>query len=168
MIRLFSYVFLILLGLLAVAARGAIAQQAPIIPPSSAPGAVNKQVTQANIKQTICVAGWSEKQRPPTFYTTPLKLNLLKQSGYADQKSRDYELDHEISIENGGDPRDPINLWLQSYLGPCNAHVKDKLENALHRLVCSGKITLAQDQAALRGDWTVAYRKYVGPLSCQP
>lgn len=140
--------------------------RAPITPPPSAPGAINPSVTQANIHQTICVSGWSAKQRPPTSYTEPIKLKLLRGSGYTDQNPHSYELDHEISIENGGSPTDPKNLWLQSYVGACNAHVKDKLENALHRLVCAGKITLQQDQEALRGDWTLAYRKYVGPISC--
>lgn len=164
--RIVAAIVIAVAALLGFAARGA-AQGAAIQPPADVPGVVNPAVTQDNIGATICVRGWSAKQRPPTSYTEPLKLRLLKASGYADQNPQDYELDHRISLENGGSPTDPANLWVEPYLGKCNARDKDRLENRLHALACTGKITLAEDQAALTGDWTEAYRRYVGSLDCE-
>jgi hypothetical protein len=72
-----------------------------------------------------------------------------------------YEVDHLISLELGGS-NDIKNLWPESYLtDPWNAHVKDKLENRLHRLVCTGKITLKEAQDAISKDWIAAYIKYI-------
>ena len=50
-----------------------------------------------------------------------------------------YEIDHLISLELGGS-NDITNLWPQSYLPTPGAHEKDKVENWLHRQVCSGEI----------------------------
>ena len=67
-----------------------------------------------------------------------------------------------ISREFGG--ADVVkNLWPQAYgSSPWNAHLKDKLENRLHKEVCAGHITLKQAQTMLVNDWRVAYRKYYG------
>jgi hypothetical protein len=73
------------------------------------------------------------------------------------------EVDHLISLELGGS-NDPRNLWPEPYDGPRNAHDKDKLENALHKLVCTGKLALPDAQHAIAGDWQAAYAKYLGPL----
>jgi Excalibur calcium-binding domain len=45
--------------------------------------------------------------------------------------------------------------------GAGGAKVKDKLENKLHSLVCSGQISLAAAQQAISGDWGTAYAQYV-------
>jgi hypothetical protein len=72
------------------------------------------------------------------------------------------EIDHLISLELGG-ANDPDNLWPQQYDGkPWNAHVKDKLENTLHDLVCAGSMTLSQAQTAISTDWIAAFKTYVG------
>jgi hypothetical protein len=47
---------------------------------------------------------------------------------------------------------------------PLNAHVKDRLENTLHRLVCSHKLPLEQAQREIAADWTQAYVTYIGSL----
>lgn len=130
---------------------------------ATVPGATNPAVTQANIKTTICVAGWSERARPLLSYTSPIKRQLMKLAGVPLSQSKNYELDHDISIEIGGSPTDLKNLWLQSYVTkPWNAHVKDKLEDRLHTLVCSGKITLEEAQRSISSNWIDAYHKYVG------
>ena len=69
-----------------------------------------------------------------------------------------YEIDHLISLELGGD-NSPANLWPQSYCGENSAHKKDKLENELHRQVCSGKITLESAQKCISSDWVMCYIK---------
>ncbi len=72
------------------------------------------------------------------------------------------EIDHLISLELGG-TNDARNLWPESYDSqPWNAHLKDHLENTLHRLVCSGRIGLGEAQRMIATDWVAAYRKYVG------
>ncbi len=54
-----------------------------------------------------------------------------------------------------------MNLWPQSYqTQPWNAHVKDALENELHRLVCSGQLDLKTAQHDISTDWIAAYKKY--------
>jgi hypothetical protein len=72
------------------------------------PGATNPGVTQANIRRTICKAGWTKTIRPPSSYTTALKLQQIVEYGYRDRKSGSYEEDHLISLQLGGHPQDPI------------------------------------------------------------
>ena len=73
------------------------------------------------------------------------------------------ELDHLVSLELGGS-NDASNLWPQPYAGRWNAHHKDRLENRLHKLICTGRITPAAAQAAISRDWIFAYQKYVGSV----
>lgn len=119
------------------------------------PGVTNPQVTQANIQQTICVSGWTATIRPPVSYTNILKVKQIAQYGYIDVKPADYELDHLISLELGGNPTDPKNLWPESYP---TAHQKDQVENRLHKEVCNGTITLAKAQQIISTDWTQAQK----------
>jgi hypothetical protein len=46
--------------------------------------------------------------------------------------------------------------------GASGFHVKDKLENKLHAMVCSGQITLRQAQRQIAANWQVLYRKVYG------
>ena len=70
-----------------------------------------------------------------------------------------YEEDHLISLQLGGDPKDPKNLWPEPYAG-IGARKKDVVETALKRLVCSGSLKLSDAQKAIL-DWPAAYKKYV-------
>jgi len=52
-----------------------------------------------------------------------------------------YEEDHLISLENGGDPRDPRNLWPKPYATQIDgltvgARQKDTVENYIHNVIC--------------------------------
>ena len=131
------------------------------------PGAINPAVTQANIKTTICVSGYTDTIRPPSSYTTALKRTQIVAYGYTDTNLADYEEDHLISLEIGGDPRNPANLWPEPYTAllsngtPVGARVKDQIENKLHTLVCNGTMPLAQAQTLIRTDWITAWRTYV-------
>jgi hypothetical protein len=142
--------------------------QAPGLPNSKlTPGATNPAVTQSTIGSTICVIGYTKTIRPPVSYTNKLKYDQLH-SGYnvnGDLNMRDYEEDHLIPLEVGGHPSSPLNLFPQYYKASAGARYKDKLENKMHLLVCSGRITLKAAQAVFRGDWTAGYRKYVGALN---
>jgi len=137
----------------------------PVLPNSRVtPGARNPSVTQANIHSTICVRGYTRTIRPPASYTTALKIQQLSTapySGYGDKKTADFEEDHLISLELGGSPTDPKNLWPEPYASSTGARTKDKLENALHALVCNGSLTLLTAQKAIATNWYSAYFKYV-------
>ena len=74
------------------------------------PGVVNPDVTQATIAETICRRGWTRTIRPPVDYTNELKLEQMKAYRRAGSPS-DYQEDHLISLELGGHPTDPRNLW---------------------------------------------------------
>jgi hypothetical protein len=138
--------------------------------PAMTPGATNPDVTQKNIQENICSRQWSTKQiRPPSAYTSKLKRQQLRQYGDTVHQTRAelinpntgkvdttrcvahsgnmacYEEDHLISLENGGDPRDPQNLFPE----PFNTHVggvimgahqkdhqKDVVEGFIHDEIC--------------------------------
>jgi hypothetical protein len=110
--------------------------------PVLTPGALNPNVTQANIHETICVRGWTKTVRPPVEYTNALKVEQMRKYGERGDPS-DYQEDHLISLELGGDPRDPRNLWPEPY--PRAAKV-DTIENELNSKVCSGELSLAEAQ----------------------
>src|SRR6185437_253669 len=94
------------------------------------------------IRTTICVQGWTRTVRPPTDYTNALKVKQLRAYRLRGPPSA-YQEDHLISLELGGDPTDPRNLWPEPY--PRAAKV-DAIENDLNAQVCSGALTLAQAQ----------------------
>lgn len=130
----------------------------------STPGAINKNVSQSNIATTVCKSGWTATIRPTVTYTNKLKDTQLKTS-YASYvkiwgpKASAYEEDHLISLQLGGDPSDPKNLWPEPYAGN-GARKKDVTETALKRLVCAGTLKLVDAQKAIL-DWPSAYKKYV-------
>jgi len=129
------------------------------------PGALNPNVTQANIKSNVCKANWTTTVRPTVTYTNKLKAAQLATTyksfvAIYGAAASNYEEDHLISLQLGGSPTDPKNLWPEPYVGD-NAHKKDVVETALKRLICSGGITLADAQKAIATDWISAYNKYV-------
>ena len=73
------------LGLLAFALldRGGGGSAAPAVlaSPTLTPGSLNPDVTQATIGSTICVRGWTATVRPPSSYTSPLKLEQMPEYG---------------------------------------------------------------------------------------
>lgn len=133
--------------------------------PELTPGALNPAVTQATIGSTICVPGYTKTIRPPVSYTEPLKRELIEKYGYTDRRLRDYELDHLVSLELGGAPSSPENLWPQPHhvLGGWGSYTKDRLENKLHYMVCHGQLPLATAQYDISHDWIAAYKQYISP-----
>ena len=102
------------------------------------PGVLNPDVTQATIRSTICVGGWTRTIRPPSDYTSRLKREQMRAYGVGGSP-REFQEDHLISLELGGHPTDPRNLWPEPY--PRAADV-DAIENELNDAVCSGRISL--------------------------
>ncbi len=130
-------------------------------------GTINTDITQANISQTICNPNWSTKSiRPPVSYTNNIKKEYLNDPkwGYTDKNMADYELDHVISLELGGNPTDPKNLYPEPYLNQYKginygARQKDKVEGYLNREVCAGRMTLAEAQKEISTNWVSVYEK---------
>jgi hypothetical protein len=106
------------------------------------PGVVNPDVTQANIAATICRHGWTRTIRPPVEYTNALKVRQMHAYGERGSPS-DYQEDHLVSLELGGHPTDPRNLWPEPYP---RASAVDRIENELNAKVCGGSLSLADAQ----------------------
>ena len=70
--------------------------------PVLTPGAINLNVTQENIQQTVCVKGYTKTIRPPVYYTNKLKKQQIREYGYADMNPKHYEEDHLIALSIGG------------------------------------------------------------------
>jgi hypothetical protein len=132
---------LAVVALVLVLARHAGAP-AIVADPVRTPGVLNPDVTQATIGTTICVQGWTRTIRPPTEYTNALKLRQMRAYRETGPPAA-FQEDHLISLELGGHPTDPRNLWPEPY--PRAAHV-DTIENDLNAQVCRGSLTLAQAQ----------------------
>lgn len=123
--------------------------------------ALNPDVRQETIHQTICVPGYTASVRPSTNYTNGVKAKLLRETGRPPAAASDFELDHRVPLALGGHPRNLKNLELQPWEGEDGAKKKDCLERRLQRLVCAGSEPLASAQLAIYQDWKDAYRRYV-------
>lgn len=123
--------------------------------PALTPGALNSGITQASIASNICNKSWNTSSiRPSSSYTTALKKAQIVEYGDTDTNTSSYEEDHLVSLELGGAPSDPHNLWPEPIAA---AKEKDLVENYLHSQVCSGKLTLKQAQDKIIGDWYAVY-----------
>src|SRR5258708_40034881 len=138
--------------------REASVEPADIYPDSPrTPGTTNPGTTQENVRETICNPRWSTKSiRPPASYTNRLKVEQIREYRYSDSTLKDFEEDHFIPLELGGNPTDPKNLWPEPFetsIPDGGAHSKDKVENYLHAEVCAGSLTLEQAQREITEDW---------------
>jgi hypothetical protein len=124
--------------------------------PGCTPGAIDPAVTQIDLSRTICHPGYSESVRPPESITEREKRASL--TAYGDRKPlHAYEYDHLVSLELGGAPNDPRNLWPQPGASP---NPKDLLEDRLHARVCDHQMTLAAAQLAIARGWVSAYHRF--------
>ena len=130
----------------------------PLPDPVCTPGVTNPDVRQDTIDSTICVPGWVETVRPPTEFTDLLKIQQIAEYGFTDTRPELYEEDHLISLELGGAPRDPKNLWPEPRNAPFgeSASSKDVVEDKLHSMVCDGTAGLVVAQQAIATDWRTA------------
>lgn len=134
----------------------ALAASDSLLPdPARTPGVMNPAVTQANLQKTICVPNWTKTVRPPASYTDKLKLQQMKDLGLKGDP-HSFEEDHFVSIEMGGDPRDPKNLWPQPWP---DARHKDVIENQIHRKLCAGQMRLEDVPDAIR-HWPQLYAEH--------
>jgi hypothetical protein len=138
---LFGFVAVVLL--VTVARRGAEpAAPAVLASWTRTPGVLNPAVTQTTIETTICAHGWTRTIRPPVAYTNRLKLEQLREYGLTGGPA-DYQEDHLVSLELGGHPTDPRNLWPEPI---ARAQEVAGTENDLNRRICEGSLSLADGQ----------------------
>jgi hypothetical protein len=130
-----------------------IAKDAPCIQTTHGCLALNPDVTEATVSQTICVAGYTRTVRPAASYTNGVKSKLLREAGLDASRMGDFELDHIVPLALGGHPRKLSNLELQPWPGEHGAWRKDALEVRMHNLVCEGELTLTEAQACVAEDW---------------
>ncbi|HWD64002.1 MAG TPA: hypothetical protein VG405_02410 [Solirubrobacteraceae bacterium] len=117
--------------------------------PRCTPGALNPNVRQSDIRQTICVTGWTATVRPPEPITESEKQASM--AAYRDTSSLSgYEYDHLVPLELGGATNDPRNLWPEPGASP---NPKDTVELELRDRVCDGRMTLAQAQREIASNW---------------
>ena len=120
---------------------------------------LNPNVTQATIKQTICVVGWTDTIRPPVSFTNRIKRRMLD-AGIASgsypksAQMNEFKLDHIEPLSVGGAPRLISNLVIQSNV---DSDAKDVIEGMVKRRICSGRITLATGRAVFFNE---AWRTY--------
>lgn len=131
---------------------------------SKTPGVARSGLT----KTKICSTQWGKDERHVTDAMKQQVFAVYGYSGYSDPHcvpdahGKTCEIDHLISRELGG-ADDVKNLWPEAYgTAPWNAHLKDKLENRLHKEMCAGHITLKKAQDMISHDWRVAYKHYYG------
>ena len=122
--------------------------------PRCTPGSIDPDVTQADIRSTICKKGWTATARPPESQTERFKYDVAYPA-YGTSRSERTELDHLVPLELGGS-NDATNLWPEY---PPTPNPKDKVEDALNAAVCERRVSLTAAQDAIAADWLTAEKK---------
>ncbi len=109
-------------------------------------------VTVLITQRALCATKWGKDAR---HVTEGMKEKACAAYGARSCPGPSWELDHLISRELGG-ADDLKNLWPQPIK---QARLKDRLENALHKEVCGGKLSLKEAQKNIASNWYVLYKK---------
>ncbi len=107
-------------------------------------------------KDTLCSAEYSN---PANKLSVSLKRQVFDRYAMSPQ-AVGYNVDHLIPVSLGGS-NSLTNLWPQPLSGEWSYQMKNKLEQKLYKMVCSGAITLEQARKEIAADWVSAYRKYL-------
>jgi hypothetical protein len=129
----------------------------PLPDPGCTPGTRYRLVTKAR----ICTPGYAGRVR-----NVPQSRKDTVYAAYGMSthfNGHNGEVDHLVSLELGG-TNATANLFPEAASPAPGSHEKDRLENRLHELVCSGQVTLRKAQRAIATDWVKAYRVYVLPI----
>lgn len=133
--------------------------------PQLTPGEIDQEVTEADLKESICKAGqfsWTEGHMPPKSFLEKIEKEMLQQYSYSDVNLKHYQMDHLIPLSLGGAPTDVKNIWPQPLIAKWSSRRKDYLEGILHEKVCKGEVSLKDAQEQIRTNWIEAYKKYLG------
>src|SRR5258706_2261473 len=119
------------------------------------PGEANPVLTA----DVICAQGFTTK-------TYRHVTSAMKHQAYAFYNMQPFkgtcakgcEVDHLVSLSIGG-ANSIKNLWPEPFGASCNAHMKDRYENSLHKQVCSGKMSLEDAQKEISTNWIAGYHR---------
>lgn len=123
---------------------GCVAQQ-DLADESCTPGKIIEGAT----KDQICVPGYSKSVRD---VPESEKNDVYTEYEIVTHSKNEYEVDHLISLELGGS-NDISNLWPELAEPRPGFHEKDKIENYLHTLVCSGQMSMSDAQIKIAHNW---------------
>ena len=120
------------------------------------PGAISRGLTAA----VICAADFrtSSIRNVPESEKFAVELEYGLAPGHY---GRSLEIDHIVSLELGGS-NDVANLFPEELDAHPGYRLKDRLENRLHDLVCSGRMTLLGAQRGIATDWEALYERVFG------
>ena len=108
---------------------------------------------------TICRSGYSTSVRN---FPESEKNQVYAGYGITRHAAGQYEIDHLISLELGGSNA-MGNLWPELNNHPHGyLNSKDILENRLHALVCTGKVSLRSAQTLIASNWVTTYHRFLG------
>src|SRR5665213_960286 len=108
---------------------------------------------------TICRSGYSTSVRD---VPESEKNQVYAEYGITHRTTGQYEIDHLISLELGGSNAIG-NLWPELNDHPHGyLNSKDILENGLHALLCTGKVSLRSVQTLIASNWVSAYHQFLG------
>ncbi len=107
----------------------------------------------------ICQSGYATSVRD---VPESEKRRVYAEYGIAPHTPGQYEIDHVIPLELGGD-NSITNLWPELNDHPHGyLNSKDILENRLHALVCAGRVALIGAQRAIATNWVNEFHTVLG------
>jgi hypothetical protein len=119
------------------------------------PGASYSKVTKAQ----VCRPGYAKSVRNVSASTKNAVYAAYGMTGHFNGATG--EVDHLVSLELGGS-NSRTNLFPEAATPRPGSHEKDRLENALHNEVCSGRTTLRRAQQLIARNWVSAYHTRFG------
>jgi hypothetical protein len=114
------------------------------------------RVLTTDVKR-ICTPGYSGSTRNVSEAT---EATVYRRYGIRRHSPGRYELDHIIPLELGGS-NSIRNLYPEAAAGAWGFHLKDRLENHLHSLVCDGELPIRTAQKAIAVNWVQAYKRFM-------
>lgn len=118
---------------------------------------LDERVTQQSVGETICRPGYADTVAPPFGELMAHKDRMLAARGIDSDSGVAFALDRRVPIVLGGSPDAPSNLDLLPWAGQRGERRKARAAVMLKRCVCEGKLSLAEAQAAIVGNWSVVY-----------
>jgi hypothetical protein len=140
--------------LLALAVGGAV-RSLPVW--AQDPRLLDARVSQESVAGTICRPGYADTVAPSFDAAMALKERLLVARGIDAEDGVTYALDRHVPILLGGSPDASENYDLLPWGGRAGERRKSLLTVRLKRCVCAGRMSLAQAQATIAGNWSRQY-----------
>ncbi|POR45383.1 hypothetical protein B0G62_13417 [Paraburkholderia eburnea] len=142
-------------GVLLVLAVGGAVRSVPAW--AQDPRLLDARVTQESLAETICRPGYADTVAPSFDAAMAQKNRLLSARGIDAEDGVAYALDRRVPIVLGGSPDAAANFDLLPWGGHAGERRKSLLTVRLKRCVCAGRISLAQAQTMIVGNWARQY-----------